>query len=299
MAYTVKAVAKMLGVSPNTLRSWEIRHHAVEPDRTGSNRRTYGPSQVERLRLLCTLLNEGHSIGAIAGLTDAKLKAMLPRKSLETSSDSVDPILEALTDFNFGKLAELLDLNRVSHSTRDYVLKVISPLLGRVGHLVANGKLSIAHEHALSALIRDQIGQTLQSLRRDGQRKQSKTFLFATPEGDLHEFGILLAASLCANYGYRAHYLGANLPAEALAIAVKALKPDCVVLGNSPRGQTPGKRLEDYLRELGKALPAKTEIWIGGQGEIPHLRAIFGKRKYEVLKSLSQLDTILNQGATE
>ncbi len=296
--YTVKAVAGILGVSPNTIRSWEIRYGAVTPERTETNRRAYTHQHVERLKLILCLLNRGHSIGSIAHLPGKELHALLgasrpPHSGQEKRDSNLEtllPILEALSDFEFTRLAELLELSRVKSSARDFVLNVVSPLMGKVGEWMAKGKLSVAQEHALSAIIRDQIGQTIQLLRRESLSR-GHTFLFATPEGDLHEFGILLGAALCANYGYRAYYLGANLPVDALAIAVKALKPSCLVLGNSPRGRShAGPPIEQYLRQINESLPEKIEIWIGGQGHVPHLRAVFGKRKYEVLKSLDHFD---------
>jgi len=296
--YTVKAVARVLGVSPNTIRSWEIRYGAVTPERTETNRRAYTHQHVERLKLILSLLNRGHSIGSVARLPEKELHDLLGaskpahsgREKVDSSREILLPILEALKDFEFTRVAELLELSRVRSSTRDFVLNVVSPLMGKVGEWVAKRKLSIAQEHALSAIIRDQIGQTIQLLRRETLNR-GPTFLFATPEGDLHEFGILLGATLCANYGYRAYYLGANLPADALAIAVKALKPSCLVLGNSPRGDShAGPPIEEYLRQLNKSVPGKIEVWIGGQGHVPHLRAVLGKRKYEALKSLDHFD---------
>jgi len=293
--FTVKAVAKVLGVSPNTIRAWETRYGAVSPVRSETNRRLYTADHVERLKLILQLINYGHSVGAIASLPEKKLLQLAKEtRGQETvvSSDAtkVAPLIESLGRFDFPSVAEKLDRFRLSNSTRDYVLGILSPLLGEVGRLVADGNLSIAQEHALSAIIRDQIGQTMQSLRRDSA-KSGPSFLFATPEGDLHEFGILLSATLCAHYGFRAVYLGPNLPAEALTIAAEALKPDVVVLGNSPSSIPGSPSFESYLKFLSTHLKPKAQIWIGGQGQIPHLRAVFGKRNYEALASLADFDS--------
>lgn len=294
--YTVGALSKVLGVSSNTVRAWETRYGAVAPDRTATNRRVYSSHDLKRLKLILNLINSGHSIGSVAHLSDNRLLDLqrnaerLGRISKVEVSSAIVPMLQALEEFNLKALFDLMEQSRVSHSIRDYALEIISPLMGKVGLLVAKGEISIAQEHALSAIVRDQIGQMALSLRRTSRSKDNDIFLFTTPEGDLHEFGILLGASLCLHYGHSAYYLGPNLPVDALVMAAKSLKPYRIILGNSHSEKATDGFLESYLRELGKSLPSHIEVWIGGSGELPHLRAVFGKRKHRVLRSLVDFD---------
>ena len=72
--YRVGMVAKMTGLSTHTLRMWEKRYAAVVPERTEAGGRLYTDADVERLRLLHTLVESGHSIGGIAKLSDVDLR---------------------------------------------------------------------------------------------------------------------------------------------------------------------------------------------------------------------------------
>jgi DNA-binding transcriptional MerR regulator len=57
--YGIGAVARMLGITPSTLRTWEDRYGLVSPQRNGSGRRLYSPDEIEQLRFVKTKINEG------------------------------------------------------------------------------------------------------------------------------------------------------------------------------------------------------------------------------------------------
>ena len=68
--YPIRAVAKLTGIAIDTLRAWERRHRAVTPVRDDRGR-MYTDADIARLRLLRGAVEHGHSIGRLAGLTDA------------------------------------------------------------------------------------------------------------------------------------------------------------------------------------------------------------------------------------
>jgi DNA-binding transcriptional MerR regulator len=57
--YGIGAVARMLGITPSTLRTWEDRYGLVSPQRNGSGRRLYSHDDIERLRFVKTKVDEG------------------------------------------------------------------------------------------------------------------------------------------------------------------------------------------------------------------------------------------------
>ena len=71
--YPIRAVAKLTGVAIDTLRAWERRHSAVTPIRDDRGR-MYSDADIARLRLLRGAVERGHSIGRVAGLSDAQLR---------------------------------------------------------------------------------------------------------------------------------------------------------------------------------------------------------------------------------
>ena len=79
--YSIGALARMLGVSPTTLRSWEERYGVVVPDRSPGSQRLYSRAQLDQLQFVCRQMEAGLSaadahralaerISANAGLAD-------------------------------------------------------------------------------------------------------------------------------------------------------------------------------------------------------------------------------------
>ena len=59
--YSIGALARMLDVSPTTLRSWEERYGVVVPDRSAGAQRLYSRDQLEQLRFVCEQIKGGLS----------------------------------------------------------------------------------------------------------------------------------------------------------------------------------------------------------------------------------------------
>lgn len=303
--FSVKAACKRLGIGPHTLRAWETRYRAVEPRRSESGQRQYTSAEIDRLEMIVQLVNMGHSVGTIAPLSDGELGRLLRRSPPSVNREKtaeMHSLLEeldaGLRRFDIHRVSSLLEQKRLALGSRAFVLDVLSGVLAWMGDRVASSELSVAHEHALSAIIRDQIYQTLRYGTVPVASPGSPRVVLATPEDDLHEFGILMAATLLSHHGIPSHLLGANLPAEALALAARAVRADIIVLGNAPVPEEE-RRIDfgTYLERLHEGLPKATAVWIGGAGKLPHLRAVMPGRETRCLSSLQEFDTLIARGS--
>lgn len=303
--YSVRAACKKLGIGAHTLRAWENRYQAVEPHRSASGQRLYSQKEIDRLGKILGLVNLGHNVGVVAKLTDKELDKLLhgafkPLEGTGQFERFLEQLNSGLARFDLHLVSSLLDQRRSSLGSREFVLQILASLMRWIGEMVSRETLSIAHEHALSAVVRDQIYQTLRYGAQPVFTKGAPHFVLATPEDDLHEFGILMASALLSHHGLPAHLLGCNLPVEALAIAVKAVGGNIVLLGNAPVPPEERKiSFEAYLRELHKILPAKVEIWIGGAGDIPHLRSVMPGRQHRHITSLHEFDSLVEKHAAK
>jgi DNA-binding transcriptional MerR regulator len=59
--YSIGALARMLGVTPGTLRSWEDRYGVVVPERSAGAQRLYSRDQLDQLRFVCQQMQHGLS----------------------------------------------------------------------------------------------------------------------------------------------------------------------------------------------------------------------------------------------
>ena len=76
-AYRIGAVARLTGISPDTLRIWERRYEVVEPRRTPKGGRLYSQQDVTRLTMIKTLVDQGYAISTVANLPLQELNRRL------------------------------------------------------------------------------------------------------------------------------------------------------------------------------------------------------------------------------
>jgi DNA-binding transcriptional MerR regulator len=57
--YGIGAVARLLGITPSTIRTWEERYGMVSPQRSPGGRRLYSRDEVDRLRYVKMKVDEG------------------------------------------------------------------------------------------------------------------------------------------------------------------------------------------------------------------------------------------------
>jgi MerR family transcriptional regulator, light-induced transcriptional regulator len=93
-SYRSGVAARMAGLPVETLRVWERRYGLSETERSSHGQRLYSTEQIERLRLLKKLVDQGHPIGLIAVLSIEQLQEL--SGSTHNDSSSVGPVRVAL-----------------------------------------------------------------------------------------------------------------------------------------------------------------------------------------------------------
>jgi methanogenic corrinoid protein MtbC1 len=255
----------------------------------------YSDADIRRFRLLRSAVEGGRMIGHVAGLSDAELEELNRQaeplrepagtvRPRDAGSSVLTPLLEsvaacdyAAVDAELGRLALLLGPAQLVH-------EVVLPLMRLAGEYWESGKFHIAHEHLVSACVRNLVGGLV---RRPGPANGGPRLLLTTPLGELHEFGILAAAMLAVTHEIQAGYLGPNLPAAEILFAARRHPPDAVVLGIMKVNATAGVCAE--VRRLASELPAATELWIGGSGAAAVAGGVSPGRAI-ILENLSELD---------
>lgn len=305
--FNIQVASQLSGVASATIRAWEKRYNAVVPERADNKHRLYSEKDIEKLALLYRLTEVGQSIGKIAHLDLDQLKGIYsslmhkPYEELQVVTPhheriDFDKVLGsffiALGAYKLDIISHELEKAKTLLSPRELCLKILVPLFHEIGIRVAKGELSIAQEHTLSAIVSFHLGQMI------GQHYQKKSLredliLISTPEGEMHEIGIIASALLCVHYGIKFIFLGANLPAQSIAEASNALKPKAILLGVTKGHEiTDQTSLEDYLSQLSTHLGSRTQIWVGGNLK-PYIRTELEKRKIPFFPSLESFDAFL------
>jgi DNA-binding transcriptional MerR regulator/methylmalonyl-CoA mutase cobalamin-binding subunit len=268
--YSIKAVAQATGLTVETLRAWERRYGIVAPDRDAGGRRVYRPEDVLRLRRLREATERGHPIGRLAGLSDDGLAALLgdsaDRRTRATSNAFVERILEAAQRFRSAECEQALTLAIAVLPPLQLVTGVLQPLLREVGDRWHRGEFAISQERLVSTVVRRHVGLMLDAYDRGARRAP---IVFATLPGERHELGLLTSAMMCASLGFKAHYLGPDLPPAEIARFAREV--DAAVVALSVVLQERIAEVPAQLAELVAGLPAGTQIWLGGHAtrELP------------------------------
>lgn len=261
--YSIKAVAQATGPTVETLRAWERRYGVVTPNRDASGRRVYRPEDVLRLRRLREATERGHPIGRLAELSDDGLAALLSdssdRRARATTSAFVERILEAAQRFRSAECEQALTLAIAMLPTPQLVTGVLQPLLREVGDRWHRGEFAISQERLVSTVVRRHVGLMLDAFDRNARRAP---IVFATLPGERHELGLLTSAMMCASRGFKAHYLGPDLPPAEIARFAREVDAAVVALSVVLQDRMP--EVPAQLAELAADLPDGTGIWLGG-----------------------------------
>lgn len=307
--FNIQVASQLSGVASATIRAWEKRYNAVVPERGENKHRLYSEKDIEKLALLSKLTEVGQAIGKIAHLDLEELKKMYtsllhrPYEEVQVVTPhhnhvDYDKILSnfyiALGAYKLDIISHELEKAKTQITPRDLCLRLLIPLFREIGWKVDRGELTIAQEHTLSAIFSFHIGQMI-GLHYQKRNLKDGLVLIATPEGELHEIGILASALLCVHHGIRFIFLGANLPAGSLAEAANALHPKVILIGTIVGHElTEQKSLNDYLTELTSKLQTTAQVMVGGNLK-PYIKSELENKKIPYFPTLEAFDEFLQK----
>lgn len=239
--YTMKKVTDKTGLNHHVIRVWEKRYNAITPKRTESNRRVYTEEDVTKLEFLKILTDNGYPISQIANKNVEDLSELIVKERLNeeeqqqlddlTSENDPEEVINLtihyLKKFDTQQIEKLLLSESTKYSQFDFITKIFEPLLIRVGHLWSTGELRVSHEHLVSAMVK----MILMNFKNANLvTNHTKSVIFTTPSGQLHELGALMGAVITSAFGLNAIYLGPNLPVEEIVFSVHENNAKSVVL---------------------------------------------------------------------
>lgn len=273
--FTIKFVSDHTGLTPHVIRAWERRYAAVVPKRTQSNRRLYCQEDIQRLNLLKMAIDAGHQISRIADAGKEELRQILglslaiadksgktPLSEQVTQADGENYLkacIQSVSDLNPVQLEKTLSDAAVQLPRRKMVEAVIEPLFKHIGDLWSSGRLKVLNEHLASNCVRNIMWDMLRSV---SPSPSAPCIVIGSPAGQHHELGALAAALASTEAGWRPIYVGVNLPAEELALAVERFHAKCIGLSISHTMND--NQLRSELLNLRRHLGPDRIIIIGG-----------------------------------
>ena len=263
---TIATVERETGIGKDTLRMWERRYGFPKPLRDGNGERLYPSSQVDQLRLIKRLMDQGHRPGRLFSVSEEE------RLGLAASSP---PTVPARPSDEHGLIQQTLDLLK-SHDTQglrlafnqammrqglhQFVLGTVVALNRAVGEAWMRGELEIFEEHLYSEQMKSLLRQAINSL--PSQPNGHPRILLTTLPDEQHALGLLMAESLFTLEGATCISLGTQTPLLDIKLATTAHRADIVALSFS--SAFPARQRAPLLNQLRKMLPPAVDLWAGG-----------------------------------
>jgi DNA-binding transcriptional MerR regulator/methylmalonyl-CoA mutase cobalamin-binding subunit len=260
-ALRIGAVSRRTGVAVATLRAWESRYEVLRPCRTLGGHRLYSEEDVDRVLAVLRLTSQGWSVSAAAasitaersparlGLVSDGADPSTPEaadgverrrpRGVGSEADSADPprgpvsqrleadLAQAVRTFDVAMAEGVLDEALARLGVAFALEDVVMPMLRRLGEGWEDDPALIAAEHFATSTLRPRLHHLLLGART----ANAPTCVAAAPAHEDHELGVLAAAAVASDLGFRVTYLGGRTPTSALERSVATLRPDVVLIG--------------------------------------------------------------------
>ncbi len=288
---SIAAVERDTGIGKDTLRVWERRYGFPEPSRDGNGERIYPMSQVEKLRIIKRLMDQGHRPGRIVAQSMEALQHLsqghdslaMARLAKGASGEDLQSYIEKLRAHDGDGLRRQLTQSLSQDGLQRFVTDVVAPLTALVGETWARGELAVHEEHMYTECVTGLLRQAIGALPSPAQNASPCVLLTTFPQ-EAHGMGLLMAESMIALQGCRCVSLGTQTPVRDIAEAAKLHNVHVVALSFSVNMNP--NHVAQGLIELRELLPQTVDIWAGGQS--PALR----RKTLSRVKVLSGLDSI-------
>ena len=271
---SIAAVERDTGIGKDTLRVWERRYGFPQPARDEFDERSYPLDQVEKLRIIKRLLDQGQRPGRIVALPIEALQKLSFSQVYspqglagisEAQGTDLRNYMEALLRHDLDGLRRGLHQALASMGINQFVTELVAPLNVMVGESWMRGELEVFEEHLYTECITAVMHQAIHQVSTSSQ-KSAPTVLLTTFPQEQHGLGLLMVECLMALHGCHCYSLGVQTPLHDIARAAEAHKADVVALSFST-SLNPNQVL-DGLADLRKKLPDSMEIWAGGSNPV-------------------------------
>ena len=281
----IAAVERDVGLSKDVLRVWERRYGFPTPDRDAHGERQYPLDQVERLRLIKRLMDQGQRPGRLMSASMEDLNALASaRPSAPSSRDEVDAgaldgMISLIKKHDALGYSQALQQRLARQGLQRFVQDTMAPLTAMIGQAWEEGKVEVYEEHLFTELSSRVLRQAIANVA-GGQTL--RVLLTSLPE-EPHGLGLLMVEGVLSIEGAHCIPLGTQMPMLSITDAARAHRADVVALSFS--AAFPARLAPSLLTQLRGLLPGTVALWAGGSG-VARLAPLEGVHSFTSLKTI-------------
>ena len=228
--YSMAQVETLTGISAHTLRIWERRYTFLNPERTETNIRYYGEEELKKLLNIGILIRNGHRISKVDQMSEQDIHDQVTNILSNTSQeneDEINALTVAMLEMDEEEFNKIFQRRLMRKGLQATITDLIYPFLGHIGVLWGTNKAIPAQEHFITNLIRQKIIAARDSLPVPSP--DAPKIVMYLLDGEDHEIGLLLAAYIASDLGWRVYYLGQNVPVANIGDVVEIAKPQVML----------------------------------------------------------------------
>ena len=226
VVYSIKDLEKLTGIKAHTLRIWEKRYGIISPHRTDTNIRYYLDEDLKKVMNIALLNRNGYKISKIAKLSPAEIRSIAAELSDVDQSfeNQLDGLTFSVLELDEEKFLKIFDANIQESGFKDAMIKVIYPLLDKLGLMWMTGSIEPVHESFVTYLIKRKCLVEIDKLRPE--KESDVKFLTFLPPGEKGELSLLFLTYLIKSKGFRVINLGREIELEQILSAHRITSPD-------------------------------------------------------------------------
>jgi MerR family transcriptional regulator, light-induced transcriptional regulator len=288
----IAAVERDTGLSKDTLRIWERRYGFPQPERDAHGERVYPLEQLDKLRLVKRLMDQGFRPGKIIGQSTAELRHLAEGKTAAprtaealATSDELARYVDCVTDHRLDDLRRQLSQALLRLGLAPFITEVVAPLTVIVGEAWTRGQVQIFEEHLYTDVVQSILRGAITTIPANAEAPR---VLLTTFPQEPHGLGVLMAEAMFSLEGACCVPMGVQTPLWEIVAAVRAQRIDIVAL--SFTAVVNPNHVIAGLTDLRAQLPRSIEIWAGGAAPVLRRRP---PPEARVLQSLTDVGPAL------
>ncbi len=236
--FPIGTISEQTGVNTVTLRAWERRYGLLKPHRTPKGHRLYSPQDVQRVKQVLVLLEQGIPVSRVRDVLDSKtLHPALLAPVTETKTD--DPWEQYWQQFQ--RWIRKLDARSLDHRFNEavslYSLELVAKkLILPLYHYYQQQSQALPSTCADYAFLHEFLCAKLGSryLQHNTRATGKRILLFNTQSDYTMRIETLMLAKILAQSGYQVSLLGELATLDSLPLLTTRTDLDALLLvGNN------------------------------------------------------------------
>ncbi|HHT7178151.1 TPA: MerR family transcriptional regulator [Bacillus cereus] len=256
--YNIKAVSKIIGVQPSTLRAWERRYQMIAPKRNHAGHRLYTEEHIQILKWLMDKVSSGMMIGQAVQLLEGNRLQNSVQNEIHYDREVVlvDDLLQALLKFDEITTSALLNEAFSIYATEKVIASIVLQVSNKLLTLKNNNEVTMVQFQYVVSFLQTRLGMVYHN---------------ASSFSPIHKVVVLesnmLKGFVFSTYlrlkGYEVIYIRASLAEDSITLAVEQIRPKYVVISFDE-----GRELKNAMSYLNLLQEKSENLSVGVIGEI-------------------------------